>query len=160
MKKNGVSLFISLAVLILVGMFMAVNLNAAPAGSEDKADAWKNDSLNEIHVVRGVISDWIKAWQSKDLEGYMAYYSPEFRSEKLDYHALRTKKAELFKRPGSISVNISNLWVFIEGPVAKVRFTQEYADTYLSDVGEKHMLMMNSNGAWKIVSEEWKPLAR
>ena len=41
-------------------------------------------------------------------------WKPEFHSEKLDYKGWRRKKAILFKRPGLIFVEISNLLIFIK----------------------------------------------
>ncbi len=63
------------------------------------------------------------------------------------------------QRPGAISLEISYLSVFIKNNHAHVSFIQNYKDAHLSDVGEKKMVLVNSQGTWKITSEEWKPLA-
>lgn len=159
MRKNAIALALSLLVLFLLILFSASSINAE-TNTPDKRQAWKDSSLDEIHAVRGVIYDWIKAWQSKDLDSYMSYYSREFRSEKLDYQGWRSKKAGLFKRPGLIFVEISNLLIFIEEKEAKVSFIQEYTDARLSDVGEKNIRLRHSHGTWKIVSEKWQLLKR
>jgi hypothetical protein len=67
-------------------------------------------------------------------------------------------KAMHFQKSGDIRIGISDLWVFIEGKYATARFLQRYQDTKFADVGEKTLILINSNGQWKIVSEEWKPL--
>ena len=159
MRKNAITLALSLLILVMMAMFFYSNMHAE-TDTPDKNQTWESRSLDDIHVVRGVIYNWIKAWQSKDLDSYMSYYSPEFYSEKLDYQGWRRKKAILFKRPGLIFVEISNLLVFIENEEAKVSFVQEYTDARLSDVGEKSLRLRNSHGAWKIVSEKWQPLKR
>jgi hypothetical protein len=69
------------------------------------------------------------------------------------------KKTKLFKTSGDIQVEITDLGVFIEGEYATARFVQRYHGSKFSDVGEKTLTMVNSNGKWKIVSEAWKPLA-
>jgi len=159
MRKNAIALALSLLVLVLMTIFSDSNINAE-TDTPDKNQTWESRSLDDIHAVRAIIYDWIKAWQSKDLENYMSYYSPEFRSEKLDYQGWRGKKAILFKRPGLIFIEISNLLVFIEEKEARVSFIQEYTDARLSDVGEKSIRLRNSHGTWKIVSEQWQPIKR
>jgi hypothetical protein len=69
------------------------------------------------------------------------------------------KKGKLFKMSGYIQVEMSDLWVFIEGNHATARFVQRYKDPKISNVGKKTLTMVNSNGNWEIVSEEWKPLS-
>jgi len=157
MKKNAVALILSAAVFVLMIIFAVCDLSAE-TDTKDTNQAWKSSGLDEIHAVRGIIYDWIKAWQSKDLDGYMSYYSPDFRSEKVDYRGWRGKKELLFKRPGDIFVEISNLLIYIEKKEAKISFIQEYTDAYLSDAGQKNMILLHSNGRWKIVSEEWQPV--
>lgn len=112
-----------------------------------------------IDDVRGNVYAWRKSWQSRNISSYMSFYSPDFRSEGLDYKGWMQKKTELFKTLGDIQVEITDLGVFIEGEYATARFVQRYYDSKFSDVGEKTLTMINSNGKWKIVSEAWRPLA-
>jgi len=86
----------------------------------------------------------------------MSYYSPDFQSQGLDYKGWMQKKTKLFKTSGDIRVEITDLGVFIEAEYATARFVQRYHDLTFSDVGEKTLAMVNSNGKWKIVSETWK----
>ena len=55
-------------------------------------------------------------------------------------------------------VEISDLWVFIEGQIATASFVQRYYDQNVRDVGEKTLILVLENNTWKIISEEWKPL--
>ncbi len=116
-------------------------------------------SAGKIDEVRANVYAWGNAWESRNINKYMSFYSPAFRSKKLDYQKWMQKKAKLFQMPGDIRVKISDLWVFIEGTHATARFVQQYQDPRVSDVGEKKLVMVNTNGKWQIVSEEWKPLA-
>ena len=116
-------------------------------------------SAHKIDDVRASVYAWSRSWQSRDINSYMSFYSPGFRSDGLDYKGWKQKKAKLFKMAGDITVDISDLWVFIEGKYATARFLQRYQGPKISDVGEKTLSMVNSNGKWKIVSEIWKPLA-
>jgi ketosteroid isomerase-like protein len=116
-------------------------------------------SASQIDDVRANVYAWGKSWQNRDLSSFMSFYSPDFRSEGLDYKSWMQKKTELFKTSGDIQVEITDLGVFIEGEYATARFVQRYHGSKFSDVGEKTLTMVNSNGKWIIVSEAWKPLA-
>jgi len=158
MRKKKLTLVLYLVVFALTAVFAVASINVAQKGIDEKSNAWGKSSLNEIHAVRSIIYKWINAWQSKDFAGYMSYYSRKFRSGTLDYHSWQVKKTKLFKRPGVIFLEISNLLIFIEGKEAKVSFLQDYTDAYLADVGEKNMKLIKLNDSWKIIAEEWKPI--
>lgn len=157
MRKKILALILCLVVFVLTAVFAVASIKVAQTDIDKKSNDWEKSSLNEIHAVRSIIFKWIKAWQSKDLAGYVSYYSPEFRSGTLDYHGWRVKKTKLFKRPGVIFLEISNLLISIEGKEAKISFLQDYTDAYIADVGEKNMKLIKLNDSWKIIAEEWKP---
>jgi len=115
-------------------------------------------SAGNIDDVRANVYAWSRSWQNRDIDGYMSFYSPDFRSDGLDSQAWKQKRAELFKLPGDVRVDISDLCVFIEGEYATARFLQRYQDSKISDVGEKTLTMVHSNDKWQIVAEVWKPL--
>jgi murein L,D-transpeptidase YafK len=158
MRKKMLILVLCLVVFVLTAVFAVASISVAQTDVDKKSNDWGKSSLSEIHAVRSIIFKWINTWQSRDLAGYMSYYSPEFRSGKLDYHGWQVKKTKLFKRPGVIFLEISNLLIFIEGKEAKVSFLQDYTDAYLADVGEKKMKLIKLNDSWNIISEEWKPI--
>jgi len=116
-------------------------------------------SAGNIDDIRSIVYAWADAWQNRNIKHYMSFYSPAFRSKELDFNGWLQKKTEFFQRPGNIRVEISDLWVFIEGKNATVRFVQRYQDPKVSDVGEKTLVLINSKDKWRIVSEKWKPLA-
>ena len=116
-------------------------------------------SAGDIDDIRSNIYAWADAWQHRNIKHYMSFYSPAFRSKGLDFNGWLQKKTEFFQRPGHIRVQISDLWVFIEGKNATVRFVQRYQDPKVLDIGEKTLVLVNSKDKWRIISEEWKPLA-
>ena len=113
----------------------------------------------QIDDVRASVYAWGKSRQNRDIKSFMSFYSPDFSSEGLDYEGWMQKMTKLFKTSGDIQMEITDLGVFIEGDHATARFVQRYHGSKFSDIGEKTLTMVNSNGKWKIVSEEWKPLA-
>jgi len=112
----------------------------------------------DIDTVRAQVIEWSRAWQSRDIDRYMSFYSPSFRSKGFDYQSWQKQKALVFKSSGDIQVDISDLWVFIEKKQAVVSFVQRYFNQAKLDIGEKTLILVNENDTWKIVSEEWVPL--
>jgi len=145
MRKKMLTLVICLVVFVLTAVFAVASINVAQKDIDKKSNDWGKSSLNEIHAVRSIIYKWINAWQSKDVAGYMSYYSHEFRSGTFDYQGWQAKKTRFFKRPGVIFLEISNLLISIEGQEAKVSFLQDYTDANLADVGEKNMKLIKLN---------------
>ena len=116
------------------------------------------ESAENIDDIRSVVYAWADAWQNRNFQRYVSFYSPEFRSKGLDFNSWVKKKTDFFQKPGHIRVKISDLWVFIEGKNATARFIQRYQGPNLSDVGEKTLVLVYYKDQWKIVSEQWTPL--
>ncbi|MBC8432652.1 MAG: AMIN domain-containing protein [Desulfobacterales bacterium] len=115
-------------------------------------------SAGDIDAVRAQVFAWSEAWQNRDIDTYMSFYSPSFQSKGLDFERWREKRAEVFQQVSSIQVEISDLWVFIEGKQAIVSFIQRYSHPMFADIGEKTLVMVDGGFTWQIVSEEWKPI--
>ena len=115
-------------------------------------------SAGKIDDVRASVYAWCKAWQHRDIDTYMSFYSRNFRSQGLDYRDWMKKKKKRFDMAGGLRVDIFDLGVFIEGESAVATFIQRYQDPKISDVGEKTLTMIHTDGKWKIVSETWEPL--
>jgi hypothetical protein len=118
----------------------------------------KVESAGNIDDIRSVVYAWADAWQNRNIQRYVSFYSPEFRSKGLDFNGWLQKKVESFQRPGPIRVELSDVWVFIEGKNATARFIQRYQGPNLSDVGEKILKLVYFKDQWRIVSEQWTPL--
>lgn len=120
--------------------------------------AWKDKNIENIDMIKTLVFAWAKSWQEKDFDRYMSYYSQSFRSGRLSYGEWREKKSKVFQKPGNISLQVIDLSVVLEGKRAAVSFIQRYRDDHYADVGEKTLNLINVNGKWLIVSEQWKRL--
>ncbi|MDF1593222.1 MAG: hypothetical protein P1P89_17030 [Desulfobacterales bacterium] len=160
MRTVIVTLLLAAALLVTVPFTLAADSNDFQATANKTDSAWKDKNIEAINTVRAFISDWADSWQEKNIDRYMSYYSRTFRSGGVDYAGWQDKKARIFKRPGSPSLKVSDLWVVIEGNHASASFIQHYRDAHYSDIGEKIINLIKSNGNWQIISEEWKPINR
>jgi murein L,D-transpeptidase YafK len=115
----------------------------------------------EISVIKGLISDWHKAWQEKDLQRYMDNYSKEFFSFGLDHNGWKRNKSEINKRYAQIRVRIRNLKIkLLSSERATVYFDQEYSSDQYHDKGKKTIHLIKRDGKWKIKGEIWTPIGR
>jgi len=110
---------------------------------------------DEVNEVRINVYGWVDSWQKGDIESYMSFYHPAFRSGEYDFNIWLERKAEAFKRPGPITVKLTDLSVIFDNNIAYVKFLQHYKDGLTSDVGEKELILEKSNRQWKIIHEEW-----
>ncbi len=109
--------------------------------------------------LRTMVEAWKKAWEKKDLAGYLSFYDSGFHSRGMDLKAWKQHREKLNQKYLSIRVEINELKVEqVSAVMATVRFTQKYeADDY-EDEGMKSLLLVKRGKDWKIKEEEWKPL--
>ena len=160
MRTVFVTLLLAAALLVPVPAPLAADSNGFQTTANETDSAWKDKNIETINTVRALISDWADSWQEKNIDRYMSYYSRNFRSDGLDYSSWQDKKTRLFKRSGSPSLKVSDLWVVIEGNYASASFIQHYRDAHYADIGEKTLNLVKNNGKWQIISEEWRPISR
>ncbi len=158
MNKSITVHIVCLAVIVMTIFMAAAQIVAFQAPASKNDDSAKNKNIEKIDTIRAIVFSWAEAWSNKDIINYMTYYNPKFKAGNIDYQLWREKKSEVFKKPGAISVEILDLWVFVEGHYARATFIQKYKDATYSDVGEKVLNLTYTNGRWQIVSEKWQPL--
>jgi len=160
MRTVFVTLLLAAALLLTVSSILAADSNGFQATANETGSAWKDKNIEAINTVRALISDWADSWREMNIDRYMSYYSRSFRSGGLDYSGWQDKKAQLFKKSGSPSLKVSDLWVVIEGNYASASFIQHYRDAHYADIGEKTINLVKNDGNWQIISEEWRPINR
>ncbi len=104
------------------------------------------------------VERWARAWQSRDIDAYMAFYSKKFRSGAMDWNAWRAYKAGTFKKARSIQVSTESLESRKVGARLRVSFLQNYRADHHQDKGKKELELINEDGQWKIIAETWQPL--
>jgi murein L,D-transpeptidase YafK len=108
--------------------------------------------------IEGMIAQWVKSWQSGDIETYRSHYSPDFRGYGMNLSQWLHYKAGLIAVNKNIRITIENLKVIPGTATAMVIFTQRYESTGHSDFGTKKLRLKRINNRWKIVRESWKAL--
>lgn len=99
------------------------------------------------------IEKWRKAWSQKDLESYMACYSPNFKSGKYDKKGWSRKKSHLNEKYQYINVTVKDITIKRTEQGAKVSFYQQYTSDKFKTSGTKHMQLVKLDGNWLIRRE-------
>ena len=113
--------------------------------------------LNYYDVVKSIINDWSTAWENKDVESYLSYYTSDYTSEYFDSHQLWKKDREnRIKNKSSIKILISNIDIEFnieESEIAFVKFIQNYESDKYKDSVTKKITLIKENNNWKIKNE-------
>lgn len=105
-------------------------------------------------AVTDTLAAWAKSWSGKDVDGYLAFYSEEFRPEGgVQRSTWEAQRRDRIKRPARIKVAVINPQVTTLGDgVVRVFFRQEYESDSFSDQVSKVIELRKESG-WKVVRE-------
>lgn len=126
----------------------------APQAAEPAASA--------VAAVEADVRSWVKAWESKNVKAYMAFYAdsfkPEYERSAAHWRAFREKYV---RKPGTISIDVEQLAVrMVDADTAEAKFLQKYrSDDYTDDV-RKTLVFKREAGKWRIVREYADPPTR
>jgi len=150
----------------------SVYLAGEPAASQVLAALWQPHRPTQGRIARippprsgreeimNFLQGWVRAWESRNVDQYMAFYSPRFRSYGMNHDQWRDYKSRLAQRYKAIDVEISEIEIQIKGSKALVSFRQNYYSDQFQDVGQKSVWLRYESGGWKIRREDWKPAQR
>lgn len=104
--------------------------------------------------VRALIGEWEGAWESRDTDRYMTFYSTAFRGMGRDYQGHRAHKDRLARLYSFIRVEVRNLRISSEGELVVAEFDQIYESDMYREESTKQLYFRYENSSWKIVREE------
>ena len=122
---------------------------------DEKATIDAPKQLDRVKAVTDAITQWTNSWSSKDVNGYIESYAPEFKPSKgLSRNAWEKGRKKRLSSPTFIKITLSNISINFRGEnLAKVSFEQEYqSDTYRDKVNKEITLKMIDN-KWLITRE-------
>jgi murein L,D-transpeptidase YafK len=101
------------------------------------------------------LESWRSAWEAKNIEGYIAAYSDDFKSMRMGRDEWKAFKQRLNSQYQQITVRLSRPTILIDRDRAIVRFLQEYTSDQHADFGEKVLYLKKEKEGFRIVGEEW-----
>jgi murein L,D-transpeptidase YafK len=136
-----------------------INLETTPVIISKKIVYTTPDKLKqEGDTVKTIIDDWKTAWEQKDIDNYISYYSEDFRSQDMNINQWKRYKDRLYHQYNTIKVNIEDLRLLhYDGYIVAV-FKQEYSSDSLRDIGIKRLYLTKRDKDWRISAEEWAKL--
>jgi tetratricopeptide (TPR) repeat protein len=124
---------------------------AKPASDKPAAASAGNAGIMET------VNAWAKAWSAKDVDGYLAFYSSDFKTPggeaRADWEKARRQR---IAAPKSIAVSIDGAKVSLgaDGQSATVTFRQGYrSDVIKSTNTTKTLVLSKIDGRWLIQQE-------
>jgi murein L,D-transpeptidase YafK len=118
--------------------------------NETISDARKQLSLR--------MQEWIKAWESRDPDAYLAFYSKDFSDTEKDYQQWASYKRRVNGNKRFIDVSMSDLGIYAypgQANVAMAEFYQDYSSNRFKSKGWKRQLWrQEADGKWRIIYEK------
>jgi len=101
-----------------------------------------------------VAQSWAKAWSNKDVDGYLAHYSPDFMPASMSYTRWAEERRERILDAKRIKVTLRNIQVKRISPErAEVSFKQTYQSDRFNSTSSKTLELVLADGKWLIVRE-------
>jgi tetratricopeptide (TPR) repeat protein len=128
---------------------------AKPAAEKPKPAAEK-PAADATAEVLAAVNAWAQAWSKKDADAYLSYYAKDFKTPGNEPRAAweKTRRSRV-TAPKSISVTLASPKVTMDGAErAMVRFRQNYKSDVLNSNSSKTLVMVRSEGGWKILEEK------
>jgi len=128
---------------------------ADPAPAAAKAEPAPAGDDSEREAVIATVKQWARAWSSKDVKGYLAFYAPDFDPPKgMTRKAWSEERQARIAGKGKISVGVESPTVSFKGNTATVKFRQSYVADKLKVSSRKTLLMVKQGGRWLIEQEQ------
>lgn len=130
---------------------------AAPAASKPATPPQAAAKEDRTAAVTAFVEAWRKAWESGDLDAYMAFYAPDaVQGDEHGREAIRVEKAGLWDGKAPRSVRLRDIRVTPRQEGFVVSAVQDYEDkTGGRDHGRKTLVVVPSGKGFTITDEQW-----
>jgi murein L,D-transpeptidase YafK len=131
-----------------------IELNDTPVVISSQIEMVSPNKLeNEKKQLLKVIEHWRTAWERKEIDQYMSFYSPRFSSDGKNREQWKTYKTLVANQYNQITVKIENLRLLKSEGIVLAKFDQRYSTERLQSQGEKRLYLQQNSTEWKIVGE-------
>jgi tetratricopeptide (TPR) repeat protein len=105
--------------------------------------------------VSATVRDWAAAWAGQNVDGYLSYYAADFvPADGSSRKAWKRTRKERLEAPTSISVEIQDPKITINGNEATVQFRQKYRSDIVTNDARKTLKLVKSGERWMIRAEQ------
>jgi hypothetical protein len=128
---------------------MVILSQEGPPDSEGPGDS--------IDVVVSQFLIWLKAWQGREVNAYLSFYSKNFKDPKKSRKEWEMQRRSALSRNSSITIQVSDIQMKQNDETIEMSFVQDFKSDRASDIGMKELIWKNEGNRWKIIKEIWKP---
>lgn len=105
-----------------------------------------------------MLKDWEAAWESLDVEQYLAFYGESFANASHDLRSWSAHKRRVGAHKTKIDVTLSNVSIVRypnESNLVRVEFKQRYvSNNYSGSNNKRQFWRQDAAGSWKIIYED------
>ena len=135
-----------------------VTLDETPVIISDRVKMVPLEERNKkAHEFEQLIEDWRSAWERKEIDRYMSFYTTRFVSGNKTWKQYRDYKARLARNYKNIEVRINNLRLVRNDGLVVATFDQDYITERLRSSGKKKLYLQQNSEQWKITREVFTP---
>ncbi len=140
----------------VVELSQYLRLRRTPIIIEEKVRYTDPQKLQEERDrIRQILQEWQRAWETKQLDLYMSFYSLKFRSKAMDWKAWKAHKDRLNRQYRTIKVDLGQPFILKHSENIVTVFFQSYRSDRFSNEGTKRLYFTPEGSSWKIIGEEW-----
>jgi tetratricopeptide (TPR) repeat protein len=130
------------------------NPAAAKAANPKPETSSSGESMPAPDAIIETLQAWAKAWSASDAEGYLAFYSPDFKPISGSRGAWEAQRRDRVGKAKDLSVHVSDIRIQPGGADrATVQFRQQYRSKRLTNTSTKHMELVRNGDKWLIMQE-------
>ena len=109
---------------------------------------------NAAKAAEAAVNAWAQAWSDKDMNKYLAAYSPNFSpSGKQSRSAWEKDRRDRILGKSRINVSLSDISITVNGDQATAKFRQKYKSNALSVSSRKTLSLTKQGQQWLITRE-------
>lgn len=131
------------------------NVGKRPAPKPKATQVAKAPEYDSIDVVVSLFLAWIKAWQGKDTDSYLAFYSRDFKYSGNSLQGWKESRRATLAKSMEIKIDFSDIQIVQGKDAVEISFIQQYQSDRHSDKGRKTLTWKKEGEAWRIITEVW-----
>lgn len=133
-------------------------VQAAPAIAQPPVATTQPQPVGKLDPSADVLKNvqaWSAAWSAKNVNGYLAAYTPDYKPQGMSRKAWEKQRLESISKPKVIEVELSEVSVSVQDDShASASFTQRYRSDLYRDSTRKTLQLKKVGDVWLIDSEQ------
>ena len=118
----------------------------------------QENQLRLSQSLSSILDEWKKAWESRDTERYLSFYSRDFMNgEGMNYERFKEHKRRVNQSKKFIKLQIEDRAFLLSqkdgGQVAVLRINQDYSSDNFKSHTRKILYLREEQGRWKIIGD-------